>query len=337
MSAFRRVKKIFTARPTLEGAGVKLKRAFGFREAPLFDPFLMLDDFGSANPADYMAGFPWHPHRGIETVTYVLQGAVDHGDSMGNAGSIGPGQVQWMTAGRGIIHQEMPRSEPGVLRGLQLWVNLPREHKMTAPRYRDITAESIPAVRTAEGGIVKVIAGRFGDAEGPVKEIFGNPSYLRRRAAGGGVDRKNAGKPPNCFCVRYGRERGFRAGRGERHPRPDRPLPPRAGAARGGRSAGGPLRPGFRASLGRADRLARADRHEHPGRIGSGLPRIRERNVPEAILAQFRGGPFGVPARQRFGSPRYDRRFARRCEGGCGLASPHAAEGAIQSPPSKAG
>jgi redox-sensitive bicupin YhaK (pirin superfamily) len=178
MAAYRRVKKIFTARPTLEGAGVKLKRAFGFREVPLFDPFLMLDDFGSANPADYMAGFPWHPHRGIETVTYVLKGAVDHGDSMGNAGSIGPGQVQWMTAGRGIIHQEMPRSEPGGLRGLQLWINLPREHKMTAPRYRDITAESIPLVRTAEGATVKVIAGRFGDAEGPVKEIFGSPAYF---------------------------------------------------------------------------------------------------------------------------------------------------------------
>ncbi|MCX6561784.1 MAG: pirin family protein [Candidatus Aminicenantes bacterium] len=176
--AERKVKKVFAARPTLEGAGVKLKRAFGFREVPLFDPFLMLDDFGSKNPDDYTAGFPWHPHRGIETVTYMLEGHVDHGDSLGNSGTVGPGQVQWMTAGRGIVHQEMPRREAAGLRGLQLWINLPRAHKMTEPRYRDISAESIPTVRTPEGAEVKIIAGRFQSVGGPVREIFGNPEYL---------------------------------------------------------------------------------------------------------------------------------------------------------------
>lgn len=178
MSNLRLLSKVLTGRPTLEGAGVRLKRVFGFREVPAFDPFLMLDDFGSKNPDDYTAGFPWHPHRGIETVTYMLQGTTAHGDSLGNSGTIGPGQVQWMTAGRGIIHQEMPEPQPDALRGVQLWVNLPRSHKMMPPRYRDIAASAIPIHRTSEGALVRIIAGRLGKDVGPVREIIGDPEYL---------------------------------------------------------------------------------------------------------------------------------------------------------------
>lgn len=178
MEQYRRIKKTFAGRPTLEGAGVKLRRAFGFREVPLFDPFLMLDDFGSDNPDDYMEGFPWHPHRGIETVTYMLAGTVAHADSLGNEGAIGPGQIQWMTAGRGIIHQEMPRRQPDRLRGIQIWVNLPRSRKMMSPRYRDIAAADVPEILIPSGGRVKVIAGRIGEVKGPVAEIIGDPNYL---------------------------------------------------------------------------------------------------------------------------------------------------------------
>ncbi|MHB8054106.1 MAG: pirin family protein [Candidatus Aminicenantales bacterium] len=178
MEQYRRVKKTFAGRPTLEGAGVKLRRVFGFREVPLFDPFLMFDDFGSEIPEDYIAGFPWHPHRGIETVTYMLAGTVTHGDSLGNEGTIGPGRIQWMTAGRGIIHQEMPQRQPDRLRGIQIWINLPRSYKMMPPRYRDIAAEDIPEISLPSGGRIKVIAGRYGEVKGPVAEIIGNPSYL---------------------------------------------------------------------------------------------------------------------------------------------------------------
>jgi len=174
----RTVKKIFSGRPTLEGAGVRLSRIFGFREVPLFDPFLMLDDFGSPNPDDYMAGFPWHPHRGIETVTYVLAGAVAHGDSLGHQGVIGAGEVQWMTAGGGIIHQEMPELRPEALRGFQLWVNLPAARKMMAPRYRNIRAADIPEVDGPSGARVKVIAGRYRGTTGPAGDIIVLPTYL---------------------------------------------------------------------------------------------------------------------------------------------------------------
>jgi len=176
--AIRTVKKTFPGRPTLEGAGVRLRRVFGFRDVPLFDPFLMFDDFGSSNPEDYMAGFPWHPHRGIETVTYVLQGAVAHGDSLGNRGIIGRGDVQWMTAGGGIVHQEMPEKRPDALRGFQLWVNLPSAQKMLAPRYRDIRGADIPEVEAPSGARVKVIAGRYRTASGPARDIVIDPSYL---------------------------------------------------------------------------------------------------------------------------------------------------------------
>jgi redox-sensitive bicupin YhaK (pirin superfamily) len=162
----------------MEGAGVRLKRAFGFQEVGQFDPFLLLDDFHSDNPADYLAGFPWHPHRGIETVTYVIHGLVEHGDSLGNRGSIESGDIQWMTAGGGIVHQEMPKGKDGLNWGLQLWVNLPAARKMMEPRYQDIAAAEIPVHEGPDGVKVRVIAGRFGELEGPVRDIICEPEYL---------------------------------------------------------------------------------------------------------------------------------------------------------------
>jgi redox-sensitive bicupin YhaK (pirin superfamily) len=184
-SSPKRLVRAFSGRPTEEGAGVNLSRIFGYREVPLFDPFLMLDDFGSDDPADYIAGFPWHPHRGIETVTYLLHGVVRHEDSLGNGGEIADGQVQWMTAGGGIIHQEMPLEQRDYLRGLQLWVNLPAERKMMPPRYQDIGADAIPEVRDANGAVVKVIAGTYGRARGPVRDIVCDPEVLDIRLPGG--------------------------------------------------------------------------------------------------------------------------------------------------------
>jgi len=179
MGNYRKIKRIFTSRPTLEGAGVHLKRAFGNPEVPLFDPFLMLDDFRSDDPMHYTMGFPWHPHRGIETITYVLQGDVEHGDSMGNKGIITSGDVQWMTAGSGIIHQEMPQGDPrGVMQGFQLWANLPASEKMMDPRYRDVRASLIPAARLENGCEARVICGRVGDTLGPVRDIVTDPEYL---------------------------------------------------------------------------------------------------------------------------------------------------------------
>jgi redox-sensitive bicupin YhaK (pirin superfamily) len=178
MDKIRAIERLSRSRPTLEGAGVHLKRAFGSADVPRYDPFLMLDDFHSDRPADYMAGFPWHPHRGIETVTYMISGEVEHGDSMGNKGIIQSGEVQWMTAGSGIIHQEMPRRQKGTLWGLQLWVNLPASHKMMGPRYRDIRAADIPECRLASGSVVKVVAGSFNGCHGPVRDLIGDPEFL---------------------------------------------------------------------------------------------------------------------------------------------------------------
>jgi redox-sensitive bicupin YhaK (pirin superfamily) len=179
MSHTRRIRAVYKGQPTLEGAGVRLNRVFGHAEVPTFDPFLLLDDFRSRNPRDYLAGFPWHPHRGIETVTYMLQGKVEHGDSLGNSGIIGPGDMQWMTAGSGIIHQEMPKAGgDGSMGGLQLWVNLPAEQKMTPPRYREIRAADIPGVEEENGVSVKVISGHYGSLQGPARDIVADPSYF---------------------------------------------------------------------------------------------------------------------------------------------------------------
>jgi redox-sensitive bicupin YhaK (pirin superfamily) len=177
--SIRPVKQLSTATPTREGAGVHLRRAFGFGDTAPFDPFLLLDDFRNDRPADYAAGFPWHPHRGIETITYVLAGTVDHADSLGNRGSIGPGSVQWMTAGRGIVHQEMPHGDgDGRMHGFQLWANLPAAHKMTAPRYQDVGPAEIPVRSEDDGSIVRVICGSLGDTRGPVDGIAAEPQYL---------------------------------------------------------------------------------------------------------------------------------------------------------------
>ncbi len=177
MSTYRKVTKIHKSIPTIEGAGVRLKRAFGNNDAPLLDPFLLLDDFHSDNPSDYLAGFPWHPHRGIETVTYVIHGQVEHGDSIGNSGVIGSGDVQWMTAGSGIIHSEMPKNGSGIW-GLQLWVNLPSGSKMMDPRYRDIKGKDIPEAVLKNGVRAKVICGSAGGVTGPAKNIIADPEYL---------------------------------------------------------------------------------------------------------------------------------------------------------------
>jgi len=179
MSKTREVRTAYSGRATLEGAGVHLNRVFGHAEVPTFDPFLLLDDFRSRNPRDYLAGFPWHPHRGIETVTYMLQGRVEHGDSLGNSGIIGPGDMQWMTAGSGIIHQEMPKaSRDGSMGGLQLWINLPADQKMMPPRYRDIGAADIPSIEEENGVSVKVISGRYSSLQGPVRDIVVDPEYF---------------------------------------------------------------------------------------------------------------------------------------------------------------
>ena len=193
----RPIKRVSEAQPHIEGAGVRLNRAFGFGTTTEFDPFLLFDDFRNENPADYLAGFPWHPHRGIETITYVLAGTVEHGDSLGNRGRLGAGDVQWMTAGSGIMHQEMPKGDPaGRMHGFQLWSNLPSSLKMTKPRYQDVTAAEIPEVTDDDGTTVRVVVGEFWGKRGPVEGVAADPRYLdvwvppnaRKRLA---VDRAN--------------------------------------------------------------------------------------------------------------------------------------------------
>ena len=177
--AVRKVKRLSKSKPTLEGAGVHLRRAFGFGKTSDFDPFLLLDDFRNDIPEDYLAGFPWYPHRGIETITYVLAGTVEHGDSMGNSGSIGAGDVQWMTAGSGIIHQEMPKgNQAGQMHGFQLWANLPAALKMTKPRYQEVKAPDIPIVTDDDGTQARIICGSFWGRQGPVEEVAADPIYL---------------------------------------------------------------------------------------------------------------------------------------------------------------
>ena len=177
--SIRPVRDIVQSKPTIEGAGVRLRRAFGFGNTTEFDPFLLLDDFRNDRPQDYLAGFPWHPHRGIETITYVLSGTVEHGDSLGNRGLLGAGDIQWMTAGRGIMHQEMPRGDAqGRMHGFQLWANLPSSLKMTAPRYQDVKAVEIPEVVDDDGTQVRVICGDFWGKKGPVDGVAADPRYL---------------------------------------------------------------------------------------------------------------------------------------------------------------
>ena len=177
--SIRPVKRVVQSQPVIEGAGVHLHRAFGFGNTDDFDPFLLFDDFRNDRPADYRAGFPWHPHRGIETITYVLTGTVDHADSLGNHGALGAGDVQWMTAGSGILHQEMPKGDPaGRMHGFQLWANLPSTLKMTAPRYQDVSARDIPEVTDDDGVRVRVVCGSFWGRTGPVDGVAADPRYL---------------------------------------------------------------------------------------------------------------------------------------------------------------
>jgi quercetin 2,3-dioxygenase len=177
--SIRPVKSIVQSKPAVEGAGVKLRRAFGFGDTSEFDPFLLLDDFRNDRPEDYKAGFPWHPHRGIETITYVLAGTVEHRDSLGNKGALGAGDVQWMTAGSGILHQEMPEGDPrGRMHGFQLWANLPSSLKMTAPRYQDVKAAEIPEVIDDDGTRVRVVCGEFWGKRGPIEGVAADPRYL---------------------------------------------------------------------------------------------------------------------------------------------------------------
>ena len=177
--SIRPVKHESRATPAMEGAGVKLHRVFGFGDPSMTDPFLMMDDFRNDNPSDYIRGFPWHPHRGIETITYVLAGTVEHGDSLGNRGRLGAGDLQWMTAGSGILHQEMPQGNArGQMHGFQLWANLPSRLKMTAPRYQDVKAADIPEIIDDDGTVVRVVVGSFWGRSGPVDGIAADPQYL---------------------------------------------------------------------------------------------------------------------------------------------------------------
>jgi len=177
--SLRPIQRVIKSKPTVEGAGVRLRRAFGFGNTTDFDPFLLLDDFRNDRPDDYLAGFPWHPHRGIETITYVLAGTVEHGDSMGNRGAISPGDVQWMTAGRGIIHQEMPQGDAqGRMHGFQLWANLPARLKMTPPRYQEVKEAQIPIVTDDDGTAARIVSGAFWGKKGPVDGIAAEPVYL---------------------------------------------------------------------------------------------------------------------------------------------------------------
>ena len=177
--SIRPVRQVTLAKPVVEGAGVRLRRAFGFGNTRDFDPFLLFDDFRNDNPGDYLAGFPWHPHRGIETITYVLAGTVEHGDSLGKRGAMGAGDVQWMTAGSGILHQEMPKGDAaGRMHGFQLWANLPSSHKMSSPRYQDVNSAEIPEVIDDDGTRVRVVCGEFWGKTGPVQGVAADPRYL---------------------------------------------------------------------------------------------------------------------------------------------------------------
>src|SRR5215468_2667715 len=209
--SLRAVKKVVASKPTLEGAGVHLRRAFGFGQTSDYDPFLLLDDFRNEAPQDYLAGFPWHPHRGIETITYVLAGTVEHGDSLGNSGAIGAGDVQWMTAGSGIIHQEMPKGDAtGRMHGFQLWANLPAGLKMTTPRYQDIPSGAIPEVTEDDGTRARIICGEFWGKKGPVEGVAADPNYVDISVAPGNRKRIKVETTRNAFAYVFAGSGTFR-------------------------------------------------------------------------------------------------------------------------------
>jgi quercetin 2,3-dioxygenase len=209
--SLRPVRQILQTKPTIEGAGVKLQRAFGFGKTKDFDPFLLLDDFRNDKPEDYLAGFPWHPHRGIETITYVLAGSVEHGDSLGNRGKMTAGDVQWMTAGSGILHQEMPKGDTqGRMQGFQLWANLPSSLKMTAPRYQDISASAIPEVTDDDGTHVRIVCGEFWGKRGPVDGVAADPQYLDISVPPGKRKRLKVDTRRNAFAYVFAGSGTFR-------------------------------------------------------------------------------------------------------------------------------
>ena len=209
--SIRPVKRLIKAKPTMEGAGVHLRRAFGFGNTSEFDPFLLLDDFRNENPADYLAGFPWHPHRGIETITYVLAGEVAHGDSLGNKGKMTAGDVQWMTAGSGILHQEMPKGDAkGRMHGFQLWANLPASLKMTDPRYQDIPSTAIPEVTEDDGTKARIISGEFWGRRGPVEGVAADPSYVDISVPPGTLRRIKIDVTRNAFAYVFAGSGTFR-------------------------------------------------------------------------------------------------------------------------------
>jgi quercetin 2,3-dioxygenase len=215
--SLRPVKQIIQATPTIEGAGVKLQRAFGFGKTKEFDPFLLLDDFRNDNPQDYLAGFPWHPHRGIETITYVLAGSVEHGDSLGNKGKMAAGDVQWMTAGSGILHQEMPKGDAqGRMHGFQLWANLPSSLKMTDPRYQDIPSSAIPELTEDDGTSVRVVCGEFAGKRGPVEGVAADPNYLDISVPPGQRKRLKVETTRNAFAYIFAGSGAFRDASGPR-------------------------------------------------------------------------------------------------------------------------
>ena len=209
--SLRPIKRIIQAKPAIEGAGVHLRRAFGFGETEAYDPFLLFDDFRNERPEDYLAGFPWHPHRGIETITYVLAGSVDHGDSLGNRGTLGDGDVQWMTAGRGILHQEMPKGDAhGQMHGFQLWANLPASLKMTAPRYQDVVSNDIPEAVDNDGTRVRVICGNFWGQTGPIDGVAADPRYLDVSVPPGVTRRLPVETPRHAFAYVFAGAGSFR-------------------------------------------------------------------------------------------------------------------------------
>ncbi len=225
----RPIRRVTQSTPTVEGAGVKLRRAFGFGNTSDFDPFLLFDDFRNDRPDDYLAGFPWHPHRGIETITYVLAGSVAHGDSLGNRGSLSSGDVQWMTAGSGILHQEMPEGDAtGRMHGFQLWANLPASLKMSNPRYQDVLAGDIPDVTDDDGTAVRVICGSFWGKRGPVEGVAADPRYLDVSVPPGRQKRLTGRSLPPRVCL---------------HLRRFRYVPRRIGSSCGADRAGGSWRP----------------------------------------------------------------------------------------------
>lgn len=227
----RPIKRISESNPTLEGAGVRLRRAFGFGNTSDFDPFLLLDDFRNDHPEDYQKGFPWHPHRGIETITYVLAGTVAHGDSLGNHGSLGAGDVQWMTAGSGILHQEMPEGDlHGHMHGFQLWANLPASLKMTAPRYQDVHAREIPEVTDDDGTKVRILCGTFWGKRGPVDGIAADPRYIDVFVPPGRRKTLQAESSRHAFAYVFQGDGSFRDASGPQPVRTDNVTPRNAAA-----------------------------------------------------------------------------------------------------------